>query len=366
MRRLLTWLAIIFGLVWGVLNVIGNLDEGQLIFANQSATMKAIVAIATSAPWWLPTLIFAVGLAVAICLEFDLLPHPKAELSPFSTKIVRTGDKYRLQVGVKNTSSVKALDTQITTVFWRCSGQRKPFTIRKSNANPISQDIPEQVEVDFTIEPVEPVFAVISFAYRSRARGRLREQRPPFYYRWDGSDSSLVHASKEERDLIIQRLKKRKTVSPAIEFHGDATASATGGAARVARSPREEWQRFSYEEKTELFKIFGDAPSVPVAIAAISPKAGDQFRVGMEFAAWLNAAVQETGTTTSITIFENPEKLPAGVSIYWRKNVANNDMAERIIKAVALKGLACREVPRPMTQGSEVNLMVGEITKPPS
>ena len=365
MRRFLTWLAIIFGLVWGVLNVIGNLDEGQLIFANQSATVKAIVAIATSAPWWIPTLIFAVGLAVAICLEFDLLPHPKAELSPFSTKIVRTGDKYRLQVGVKNTSSVKALDTQITTVFWRCSGQRKPFTIRKSNANPISQDIPEQVEVDFTIEPVEPVFAVVSFAYRSRARGRLREQRPPFYYRWDGSDSSLVHASKEERDLIIQRLKKRKTVPPAIEFHGDATASATGGAARVARSPLEEWQRFSYDEEQQILEIFGNSPNVPVAISTVSTPT-NEFRIGLEFAAWLTEALKKAQVAAKLYPRGNPETLPNGVSIYWKKNDANGDMAGRIKKAVAIKGVICREVPRPVVLDSEVNLMVKLHAKPPS
>ena len=148
---------------WGALNVIGNLDEAQGIIANQSATVKTIIALATSAPWWVPTLIFVVGLVVAICLELDLLPHPKAELSPFSTKIVRVGDKYRLRVGVKNTSKVKAVDTQITAVVWRCSGARKPFTVCRSNANPISQDVPEQVELDFTIEPIEPVFIVISF-----------------------------------------------------------------------------------------------------------------------------------------------------------------------------------------------------------
>ena len=127
-----------------------------------------------------------------------------------------------------------------------------------------------------------------------------------------------------------------------------------------------EWQRFSYEEKTQLFQIFRDAPNVTVAIAAISRKAGNEFKAGMEFATWLNQALQEAGISTSIGIFENPEILPRGVSIHWRKNVANNDMAQRLIKAVALKGLTCFEVPGPATQDSEVNLMVGAITKPAS
>src|SRR5439155_16420865 len=187
---------------------------------------------------------------LVVCLELDLLPHARAELSPFSTKIVRVtsvGDKYRLRVGVKNTSKVKAVDTQITTVFWRCSGKRKPFTVRKSNANPISQDVPEQVELDFTLNPIEPLFIMMSFAYRSRERGRLRQQHPSFYYRWSGSDSSLVHASREERDVIIERLKKRETIPPAIEFPRDVENQRVTDAAREEKSEAQGLQGFHIE-----------------------------------------------------------------------------------------------------------------------
>ena len=85
----------------------------------------------------------------------------------------------------------------------------------------------------------------------------------------------------------------------------------------------------------------------------------------MEFAAWLTEALKEAQIDASLILHGNPETLPEGVSIYWRKNNANKDMAERIIEAVAIKGIVCREVSHPVKQ-SEINLMVKLDTRPPS
>jgi hypothetical protein len=222
MRKLLGWILTATGGILWILDKIGTFQTAQGLLEHRSGIMRILATVTSSQ--WIPLSIFILGVIVLVCLQTGLPFWPekdRPELTPFSTKVVRAGDKYQLQVGVKNTGNVKAIDTQITTVFWRCSGKRKPFTVRKSNANPISQDVSEQVELDFTIEPMEPVFVVMSFAYRSRERGKLRQQYPSFYYRWNGSDSNLVHASKEEREVITQRLKKRETIPPAIEFQGD-------------------------------------------------------------------------------------------------------------------------------------------------
>ncbi len=355
MRRLFTWLAIIVGLVWGILNIVGNLDEAQGIIANQSPTVKMLITLAASPPWWVPIGILAACVILLICLEFDLLPHPQAELSPFSTKIVRVGNEYRLRVGVKNTSKVKAVDTQITTVFWRCSGARKPFTICKSNANPISQDVPEQVELDFTLEPIEPVFVIISFAHRSRERGKLRQQRPSFYYRWSGSDSNVVHASKEERDVIIQRLKNRKTVPPAVEFHGDTTASANGGTVRIAGSP-ESWS-ITYEQETAMLEILEDSPKAPVMIMSTK---GD--RAGNAYAMRLVQVLRKAGMEIGQCVFDESWRLPSGINL-WASDAADILQTSKLKAAIKATNADCGNAPRqpPAVSGPiryDIHLMV--------
>jgi hypothetical protein len=359
MRRFLTWLAIAFFLAWGGINIIGNLDEAQSVIAKQSATVKMLVALASSAPWWLPTGILVACLITAICLEFDCLPRQRAELSPFSTKIVRAGDKYQLQIGVKNTRAVKAIDTQITTMFWRCSGERKPFMVRKSNANPISQDVPERIKLDFTIEPIDPVFIVMSFAYRSSERGKLKEQHPSFYYRWNGSDSSLVHASKEERDVIANRLA-RGDLQPATNM-GNESSTNVEIEKEEERLDRLFFDpRVTYEETDQMIEIFKDAPKVGIAITSLSSRAGEEFRTVTERAGWLHQAFNRAGVNATLSLWETLGSVPDGVKIWWVKNAINNDMVARVISAAEIKGLHPLEVQRPVSAGDcQIELMIG-------
>jgi len=68
----------------------------------------------------------------------------------------------------------------------------------------------EQVELDFSMHPLEPAFVVLAFAYRPRLGAKLRYQLPHFYYVWNGEQGELNHASAEERDKIVARIGKKR------------------------------------------------------------------------------------------------------------------------------------------------------------
>jgi hypothetical protein len=126
----------------------------------------------------------------------------RPELTPYSTGITRTDQICLITLGVKNIGEDTAYDTQATAIIYGCSGKYTPFEVSASTANPFPPNVSEQIRFRFAIEPTEPIFIAISFAYRSRPNGKLKEQRPLFYYKWSGVGSALVHASKEERDQI--------------------------------------------------------------------------------------------------------------------------------------------------------------------
>jgi len=363
------WFAIAVGLVWGLLNILGNLDEAQVIIANQSPTVKMLITLAASPPWWVPIGVLVACVIVLISLEFDLLPHTRAELNPFSTKIVRAGDQYRLRVGVKNTSNVKAIDAQITTLFWRCSGTHKPFTVRKSSANPISQDVPEQVELDFTIEPTEPVFIVMSFAYRSRPRGKLREQRPSFYYKWNGTDSSLPHASREERDVIIQRLKKRETIPPAIEFHGHVPGSNQPTSASFATLPKQSSRTVTDDQAGKIIDRFKGVKIRPLMISTRQGVLKDDPEAH-EYALQIKRVLRQAGVTINEASIGLGTLFPTGVSLFVKSRLNNDEMAAAIMDAIKFTGVQCKTRDRQVWFGTgaepEINLIIGanELTLP--
>lgn len=224
MRRIATWVFLAVVFVWNGLNVIGNLEEGRTIFANRGAILKTIISISQSAPWWVPGLVLIICVAVLLCIQFDLIPQKRAELSPFTNSISRSGNDCVLTIGVQNVREITAFDPKITLVIWRCSGERTPILLQRSTANPIVKEIRQQVELDFSLEPIEPIYIVLYFAHRCRERGaKLREQSVRYYFKWNGSDASLTSATHEEREIISKRVsefEKGKRRSFAVQATG--------------------------------------------------------------------------------------------------------------------------------------------------
>jgi hypothetical protein len=177
-------------------------------------------------------------MAVALFLvALAIFRRKRPELTPASTRIIQTNGKYLVRIGVKNTGKGKAFDTRIKALVWSCSGKCTPFVVPASNGNPISTNVSEQIELCL---PKEPVFIAISFTYRSRPNGKRKSQRLSFYYKWNGVDAALFHASIEERKLIervrvgFTRLGKQAEMRCSylsdISAHGlptSSTASAT-------------------------------------------------------------------------------------------------------------------------------------------
>ena len=117
--------------------------------------------------------------------------------------------------------------------------------------------------------------------------------------------------------------------------------------------------RVTYEETAQIIEIFKNAPPVTVAITTLTSRTSEQFRPILECAAWLNEAFQKVGVVTRFTAWENQENVPTGTNIFWVKNPMNNDMVRRILKAAEIKGLYPREVSRPVSKNSELELMIG-------
>jgi len=117
--------------------------------------------------------------------------------------------------------------------------------------------------------------------------------------------------------------------------------------------------RVTYEETAQIIEIFKNAPPVTVAITTLTSRTSEQFRTILECAAWLNEAFQKAGVVTRFTAWENQENVPTGTNIFWVKNPMNNDMVRRILKAAEIKGLYPREVSRPVSKDSELELMIG-------
>jgi hypothetical protein len=154
--------------------------------------------------WTINAGIGIIGIVLSLIALFALVisRRKSPELTPYSTTVTHTDESCVLRIGVRNIGKGTAFDTQATAVFYACSGMYTPFEVHASTVNPFSTNFSEQIQFGFTIEPPEPVLIAISFAYRSRPNGKLNEQQPLFYFKWNEVDSALVHASKEERDLI--------------------------------------------------------------------------------------------------------------------------------------------------------------------
>src|ERR1044072_1768789 len=129
------------------------------------------------------------ALFVALC-AWAIFGKKTPELTPSNTRIIQANGRCLLRIGVENTGKGKAFDTRIAVLVWRCSQKCTPFVVPISNGNPISTRVSEQIEVCL---PKEPIFIAISFSHRSRPKSRRNEQRPSFYYKWNGIDSALVH-----------------------------------------------------------------------------------------------------------------------------------------------------------------------------
>src|SRR6266550_2599158 len=156
-------------------------------------------------PWYLSAP-FGIACLIVVCAVV-FQKESDVEIEPFTVNIrsLQRTDFFRLIAGVQNSGTEKAYDTQIDAVFWRCSGKFAPFAVRKTKGNPISSKVREQVELDFSMHPLEPAFVVLAFAYRPRLDAKLRYQLPHFYYLWNGEQGELNHASAEERDKIVAR-----------------------------------------------------------------------------------------------------------------------------------------------------------------
>jgi hypothetical protein len=139
-----------------------------------------------------------IAISVTLCV-LGVFRRKRPELTPSSTRVVQANGRCRSIIGLENTGKSKAFDTRIVVLVWSRSKKCTPFIVHDSNGNPISPSVSEQIEFYL---PKEPVFIAVSFTYRSRPNSKRKGHRASFYYKWNGVDSALVHASIEECRLI--------------------------------------------------------------------------------------------------------------------------------------------------------------------
>ena len=118
--------------------------------------------------------------------------------------------------------------------------------------------------------------------------------------------------------------------------------------------------RVSYEETEQMIEVFNNAPKIKLHITSLTSKACEDGQEIMERAGWICEAFRKSGINVEISFWESLGSIPSGTSIWWVKSESNNDMIERIIRAVAIKGLHPVEVRRPVSAGDcEIELMIG-------
>ena len=118
--------------------------------------------------------------------------------------------------------------------------------------------------------------------------------------------------------------------------------------------------RVSYEETEQMIEVFEDAPKIKLHITSLNWKACEDGQEIMERAGWICEAFRKGGINVELSLWETLGSIPNGTSIWWVKNDSNNDMVDRIIRAIAIKGLHPVEVRRPVSAGDcEIELMIG-------
>ena len=130
--------------------------------------------------------------------------QPKIEFSDVE-------QEWSILVGYKNMGKRYAIDFSAHLMMWEDTLMLRPTIKGVESANDVAPDVQMFLNASFEIalSEINPFFIVPIFTYRSLANEPMIEQL--FYYKWSGikngrSNFTITEASRQERDLIHQRL----------------------------------------------------------------------------------------------------------------------------------------------------------------
>lgn len=101
------------------------------------------------------------------------------------------------------------------------------------------------------------------------------------------------------------------------------------------------------------------APQVKIAVTTYSTSLATVLGDDTEGVCWFSEALHKAGAVTEMILWQSFGAVLDGANIWWVKTAQNDEVVRRLRKAALIKGFFLQEAPRGITNGFDIEIMVG-------